>query len=133
MLEFRFISFFHRLDEYPTELALPALRLSATLLENEDLNVKILSFDLNESYENIALKILRENTKLLAFTGYIWTVDKIRAIIELLREMNFDGDIIIGGPEANNLNYDLWEDISFCIGEGEEILLHWCEERMLNY
>lgn len=89
-----------------------------------EFDVEIFEGTINENPFNLALEIARKKPDVVAFSCYIWNIENILKICGILKEINKDITIILGGPEVS---YDpknilqLNEYIDYIIfGEGEE-------------
>lgn len=89
-----------------------------------EFDVEIFEGTINENPFNLSLEIANKKPDVVAFSCYIWNIENILKICGILKEINKDITIILGGPEAS---YDpknilqLNEYIDFIIfGEGEE-------------
>ncbi|MDO6353609.1 DUF4080 domain-containing protein [Caloramator sp. CAR-1] len=89
-----------------------------------EFDVEIFEGTINENPFNLSLEIANKKPDVVAFSCYIWNIENTLKICGILKEINKDITIILGGPEVS---YDpknilqLNEYIDFIIfGEGEE-------------
>jgi len=88
------------------------------------INTNIEEFTINEDIEEILSKIAGEGYDLVAFSCYIWNIEKTLKIAENLKLVNPEVAILFGGPEvtydAGKL-MDKYDFIDYVIaGEGEQ-------------
>jgi len=89
-----------------------------------EFDVEIFEGTINENPFNLALEIASKKPYIVAFSCYIWNIENTLKICGILKEINKDITIILGGPEVS---YDpknilqLNDYIDYIIfGEGEE-------------
>jgi radical SAM superfamily enzyme YgiQ (UPF0313 family) len=89
-----------------------------------EFDVEIFEGTINENPFNLALETARKKPDVVAFSCYIWNIENTLKICGILKEINKDITIILGGPEVS---YDpknilqLNDYIDYIIfGEGEE-------------
>lgn len=87
---------------------------------------KILEFDINQTNESIYSALIRQKPDLLAFSTYIWSLDRILTISSAIKAALPEVKIILGGPEASFQDASILQQnhfIDFIVrGEGEETL-----------
>lgn len=93
--------------------------------------VDILEFTINQSTDFIASEIYKLKKELIGFSVYIWNIKETLLICEILKLVNPDVKIFLGGPEVS---YDMkevmekYDYIDFVIyGEGEETFREFVE------
>lgn len=100
---------------------------------SEGISANVVEGTVNENIEVVADRILSENPDVIAFCCYIWNINTVYELCEILRNKS-DAKIILGGPEVtynpesvlkNNENVDF-----VLCGEGEESFALLC--RKLN-
>ncbi len=105
-----------------SSLALPYLASFAGNIPGIDIDVK--EFTIHQSDGEILFKITKSSPDLVAFSCYIWNIDRIIGIAADLKRENKNILIILGGPEVSYDSVDRLNDSPFidCIikGEGEE-------------
>lgn len=89
-------------------------------------DAEIMEFDINQTNESIYSALIRQKPDLLAFSTYIWSLDRILAISSAIKAALPGVKIVLGGPEASFQDYQILQQnyfIDFIIrGEGEETL-----------
>lgn len=103
-----------------------AIRL---LKKNTKYDTDIKEFTIKESISDIIDYIISNKYEIIAFSCYIWNIEIIKEILNILKDKNLK--IILGGPEVSyNAYYYLENDLASYIikNEGEEafdMLLHY--------
>jgi radical SAM superfamily enzyme YgiQ (UPF0313 family) len=111
-------------SDYPS---LALLYLKAALLNDEQIQnvceVSIEEFNVNETNEIILSKIEKYQPQVVAFSCYVWNIEKVLAISSKLKSRNKNLKIILGGPQVSPLAAEVLlenESVDFIIrGEGE--------------
>ena len=92
-------------------------------------NVSILTaeFTINDRYQDVLAGIMEAEADILAFSVYIWNVDRVRRLIRDIRKIRLDSvEIWAGGPEATYYPESFLSPeragVDICLlGEGEEV------------
>lgn len=82
----------------------------------------IQEFTIHERPLDIVEKLLETNPKIIGFSVYIWNVVEVGACIKLIKQINPEIKIVIGGPEVSHHPDvpDWFEAADYCItGAGE--------------
>ncbi len=104
-------------------------------------NIEIREYTINQNSDFITGELYKENPDIVAFSCYIWNVEKILEICERLKIVKPEIQIILGGPEVSYDGEELLKKhsyIDFIIyGEGEvtfrELIIELiCEEKGFN-
>ena len=74
--------------------------LRANMQELKD-QTGILEYDINQKVNDIAESILQNSPEIVGFGVYIWNVEQISKLVSILRKLNPDLKIIVGGPEVS--------------------------------
>jgi radical SAM superfamily enzyme YgiQ (UPF0313 family) len=61
----------------------------------------ILEFDINQKVNDIAESILQNSPDIIGFGVYIWNVEEISKLVSILRKLDTNLKIIVGGPEVS--------------------------------
>ncbi|MBT3262228.1 hypothetical protein HN592_06050 [Candidatus Woesearchaeota archaeon] len=121
MLNVSLVSFYHRLEEYPSRYSLAAFRLAAHNLAIPDVRIRILPVHMDESPEVTTKRLNDLSTDLTGMTAYIWTTDKVQTIAN--SELLANPRIVIGGPEVSALDICSFPSGTQLVsGEGEDPL-----------
>jgi len=104
-----------------SSLALPSIAACCTDIPG--VSVTIREYTVNEPRELLLRRIVAENADLLAFSCYIWNIEKTLKIISDIKKITPEVMILLGGPEASFGSFELLgahPAIDFIIrGEGE--------------
>jgi len=82
----------------------PALLKSYCLkdyLIKKYVQIKLKWFSTNDKDDEILKEIKMERPTVIAFSCYIWNINKILKISKSIRKLGFKGSIILGGPEVS--------------------------------
>ena len=89
-------------------------------------SIDIEEYTINQNTDYIAREIYKKNADIVAFSTYIWNMRETLEITEILKTVNPNMIIILGGPEVSYNAEDILRDndyIDYIIyGEGEETL-----------
>lgn len=108
-----------------------AVRYLKSYLHKKGIEAGILEFSINDSFDNIIRKIYLSNSKILAFSCYIWNREFIMKLGPSLKKIMPNSIIVLGGPEVS---YDIestmkenpWIDY-IIFGEGEETFFQFAD------
>lgn len=64
-------------------------------------NVEIIEYTIKESVELIAKQLLEQKPDVIGFSCYIWNIEQILEIVHLIKQLNPEIKIILGGPEVS--------------------------------
>lgn len=85
---------------------------------------QICEFTVNDNIDGIIASLHKEKADVIAFSCYIWNIEKILYISQSLKEVNPTLKIVLGGHEVSHDSRDILEEnpyIDFVIsGEGEK-------------
>lgn len=92
----------------------------------DDLNYdcKIREFTINDRKERILEEIIMEKADVVAFSCYIWNIEYVEALVKLIKLINPQIKILLGGPEVSYDSRLVMEKlpVDFIIeGEGEAV------------
>ncbi len=112
-----------------THTAIGLRYLYANLKELQD-KAEILEFVIHEQVQTLAEKILIHKPKIIGIGVYIWNVEDVRDLIEVIKKVSPDTKIVLGGPEASHqpfrVNFDMADFI--IQGEGEISFYELCRD-----
>lgn len=104
-------------------LALPCL--AACCRDLPGVAVTIREYTVNEPREHLLRLIMSEKADLVAFSCYIWNIEKILGIASDIKKINPETRIVLGGPEVSFGAFELMHNhpgVDFVIkGEGEAV------------
>ncbi len=104
-------------------LALPCL--AGYCRDIPGINIVIREWTVNEPSEQLLRQIMAEQADLVAFSCYIWNIEKTLRIASDIKKIAPDTLVVLGGPEASFGVFELMHGnpaIDFVVkGEGEEV------------
>lgn len=104
-------------------LALPCLAASCRDLPG--VTTIIREFTVNEPREHLLRLIMSEQAQLVAFSCYIWNIEKTLRIVSDIKKIAPETRIVLGGPEVSFGTFELMHNhpaVDFVIkGEGEAV------------
>ncbi|MEI6209307.1 MAG: DUF4080 domain-containing protein [Desulfuromonadales bacterium] len=104
-------------------LALPCL--AAGCCGFKDTEILLREWTVNEPREHILKMIMTEEPDLVAFSCYIWNIEKTLRIVSDIKKISSRTLIVLGGPEASFGIFELMYDnpaVDFVVkGEGEAV------------
>ncbi|MGL5354911.1 MAG: B12-binding domain-containing radical SAM protein, partial [Clostridium sp.] len=116
-----------------------AVRYLKAFTKDMDYTATIREFSINDREENILEEIIKEKPDVVAFSTYIWNIEMINKLSNLIKIVDENIEIVYGGPEVSyDSNKILGELVGDYIieGEGEKTYREFIEyklgERELN-
>lgn len=101
-----------------------ALRYIKSYLKKDNVNINILEFSINDSFDNVLKKIYLSNSGVICFSCYIWNREFVMKLGRSIKKIMPDSIIVLGGPEVSyDVEYTMSENpwIDYIIfGEGEK-------------
>jgi len=95
-------------------------------LINNNYNVDLKEYTINNELSYIIGDMKYENYDYICFSSYIWNINEVEKVVEIVKKSRENTKIILGGPEVtyNNKKYlEKFPYADFIIkGEGEEVL-----------
>ncbi len=115
-----------------SNLALRYLRANT-----EDLNYEcaLKEFTINDRKENILEKIIMEKADLVAFSCYIWNLEYVEELANLIKLIKPSTEIVFGGPEVSYDSESFLRKVpgEYVIeGEGEETFREFIKCKIVN-
>lgn len=102
-----------------TNLALRYLKAYAA----PEYNVEIIEYTIKDPVMNIVTDLYNQKPDVIGFSCYIWNMEEIKKVITILKKINPDIYIVLGGPEVTYDPFFWLKDIPgadfIVIGEGE--------------
>ena len=92
-------------------------------------HIDILELSINNSAAFIVKEIYAKSPKVLCFSCYIWNIELVREVAEIIRKVSPNIKIILGGPEVSFAPYEFLGEVADIIvhGEGEATFGELCE------
>lgn len=104
-------------------LALPCLAACCRGVQGADITIR--EWTVNESREHILKLIMAERVDLVAFSCYIWNIEKTLRIVSDIKKISPLTLVVLGGPEVSFGIFELMHEnpaIDFVVkGEGESV------------
>ncbi len=97
----------------------PALYYLKAFSADTGHEIIIKEFNINQDLKKITGDILSDNWDAVCFSVYIWNSLIINEIISVIKKTNPEIKIILGGPEASNINFDFSNADFIVKGAGE--------------
>lgn len=118
----------------------PAVRSIKYYIEKRGFSAEIFEFSGKEEIHRAAIKIVRSNAPIAAFSCYIWNIDYIIKLAQTVKKSKPEVKIVFGGPEAYCNAERLIKNYPFIdaiiSGEGEkatlEILKNGINEKVIK-
>jgi len=79
-----------------------ALRYIYANMRELQADTKIIEFSINDALQSIAEKLLLQNPSIIGIGTYIWNASHVSELIQILKKVNPDITIILGGPEVSH-------------------------------
>ncbi len=92
---------------------------------------KLLEFTINERATDMAEKILAEQPSIVGLGVYIWNLPLVQELVSLLRNVEPDLHIVLGGPEVSHeIETQPWLELADYVvcGEGEQVFALLCKQ-----
>ncbi|WP_326908519.1 B12-binding domain-containing radical SAM protein [Sedimentibacter sp. MB31-C6] len=100
-----------------------AVRYLKNFCKDNNFDIEIKEFTINQNQEYILRQILDVKADIICFSCYIWNIEYIKEIANIIKEANVNVKILFGGPEVSFEIENLMENeiyIDYVIyGEGE--------------
>ena len=110
-----------------------AVRYLKAFTKDMDYEGKIREFSINDREENILEEIMKEKPNVVAFSTYIWNIEMVTRISNLIKIVNKNIEIIYGGPEVSYDSKKILEELvgDYIIeGEGEKTYREFIEYKL---
>ena len=131
-MKFALITYYLRLNDYPTRYSLAALRLGE-YLNSSGIDVELVPVSLvNLDFEKFIKENIAGKYDIVGISNYVWSRKATPKIAKLIKKNAPGTSVIIGGPEVKYTNLSLYDDEIFILGEGEEALvktIHYIEQK----
>lgn len=97
-----------------------------------DFPIEMVEYTINDPAMNIVSDLYQKNADVIGFSCYIWNIEQTIPIIQMLKKINPDITIVLGGPEVS-YDTEYWmrrlPEVDFIVmGEGEETFHHLLSE-----
>ena len=78
-----------------------AVRYLKAFTKDMDYEGKIREFSINDREEKILEEIIKEKPDVVAFSTYIWNVEMVGRLADLIKRVDENIEILYGGPEVS--------------------------------
>lgn len=100
-----------------------AVRYLKAFTEDMDYECKIREFSINDRDEKILEEIIKEKADVIAFSTYIWNIEIVKRLSNLIKLVDKNIKIVYGGPEVSYDSLNILKELpgDYVIqGEGEK-------------
>ena len=100
-----------------------AVRYLKAFTEDMDYECKIREFSINDRDEKILEEIIKEKADVIAFSTYIWNIEVVKRLSNLIKLVDENIKIVYGGPEVSYDSLNILKELpgDYVIqGEGEK-------------
>lgn len=100
-----------------------AVRYLKAFTKDLNYNCTIREFSINDRDERVLEEIIKEKPDVVAFSTYIWNIEMIKRLSDLIKEVDDSIEILYGGPEVSYDSSGILKELSgqyIIEGEGEE-------------
>lgn len=112
-----------------------AVRYLKSYTSDIDYNCVIREFSINDRKEKITEELISENADIIAFSCYIWNMEYVTSIANIIKLIDKNIEILVGGPEASydSREFLLKNTVDYVIeGEGEETFREFVRKKILK-
>lgn len=116
-----------------------AVRYLKAFTKDMNYECKIREFSINDREEKILEEIIMERPNVVAFSTYIWNIEMIKRLSNLIKLVDEDIEILYGGPEVSYDSQNILKELNgeyIIEGEGEKTYREFVEyklgERVIN-
>lgn len=110
-----------------------AVRYLKSYTKDLDYDCEIKEFSINDREENIIATIMEVNPDIVAFSTYIWNIEMIGRLSNIIKIINKDIEIVYGGPEVSYDSMNILKGLAGDIiieGEGEKTYREYIEYKL---
>lgn len=100
-----------------------AVRYLKAFAEDMDYISKIREFSINDRDEKVLEEIIKEKPDIVAFSTYIWNIEMVKRLSNLIKIVNSNIKILYGGPEVSYDSSNILNELNgdyLIEGEGEK-------------
>ena len=110
-----------------------AVRYLKAYTKDMDYECKIREFSINDREEKILEEIIKERPSVVAFSTYIWNIEMIKRISNLIKLVDESIEILYGGPEVSYDSQNILKELNgeyIIEGEGEKTYREFVEYKL---
>ncbi|ATD55646.1 B12-binding domain-containing radical SAM protein [Clostridium chauvoei] len=110
-----------------------AVRYLRAFTKDMDYNCQIREFSINDRDEKILEEIIKEKPNVVAFSTYIWNIEMIKRLSNLIKLVDDNIEILYGGPEVSYDSQNILKELNgeyIIEGEGEKTYREFVEYKL---
>ncbi|MBS5885882.1 MAG: B12-binding domain-containing radical SAM protein [Clostridium sp.] len=110
-----------------------AVRYLRAFTKDMNYECKIREFSINDRDEKILEEIIKERPNVVAFSTYIWNIEMIKRLSNLIKLVDEDIEILYGGPEVSYDSQNILKELNgeyIIEGEGEKTYREFVEYKL---
>lgn len=110
-----------------------AVRYLKAFTKDMDYECKIREFSINDRDEKVLEEIIKEKPNVVAFSTYIWNIEMIKRISNLIKLVDENIEILYGGPEVSYDSQNILKELNgeyIIEGEGEKTYREFVEYKI---
>ncbi|MBS5938308.1 B12-binding domain-containing radical SAM protein [Clostridium sp.] len=110
-----------------------AVRYLKAFTKDMDYDCKIREFSINDREEKILEEIIKESPNVVAFSTYIWNIEMIKRLSNLIKLVDENIEILYGGPEVSYDSQNILRELNgdyIIEGEGEKTYREFVEYKL---
>lgn len=110
-----------------------AVRYLKAFTKDMDYDCKIREFSINDREEKILEEIIKESPNVVAFSTYIWNIEMIKRLSNLIKLVDENIEILYGGPEVSYNSQNILRELNgdyIIEGEGEKTYREFVEYKL---
>ncbi|MGN0027426.1 MAG: DUF4080 domain-containing protein, partial [Clostridium sp.] len=110
-----------------------AVRYLKAFTKEMNYQCKIREFSINDREEKILEEIIKERPNVVAFSTYIWNIEMIRRLSNLIKLVDESIEIVYGGPEVSYDSQNILKELNgeyIIEGEGEKTYREFVEYKL---
>ena len=89
-----------------------AVRYLKAFTEDMDYECQIREFSINDRDEKILEEIIKEKADVVAFSTYIWNIEIVKRLSNLIKLVDENIKIVYGGPEVSYDSLNILKELS---------------------
>lgn len=110
-----------------------AVRYLKAFTKEMDYDCNIREFSINDREEKILEEIIKESPNVVAFSTYIWNIEMIKRLSNLIKLVDENIEILYGGPEVSYDSQNILRELNgdyIIEGEGEKTYREFVEYKL---
>lgn len=110
-----------------------AVRYLKAFTKDMNYQCKIREFSINDREEKILEEMIKERPNVVAFSTYIWNIEMIRRLSNLIKLVDESIEIVYGGPEVSYDSQNILKELNgeyIIEGEGEKTYREFIEYKL---